>query len=819
MRLVAIMRTMLSLVQLSPWRPSTSGFRTPDSRRPAGRLNCGRPLPLAAALLLLAVAAGCGPSAPEPAQTADFVRDSLNGLPLPVAGKTVEVTKIESFGDPPRTRIAFRVDDELRESAYVPVTVEEACVRLGHDRDAFAAAVKTLGRLRMPERDELIEKLPPEVRFEDLYWRVAKQGDAVAWTGEVVAEYREGEWRFSNLKAEFPPEQTDARLEAASKLPKGAVRIDGPGSKNDFIERTAREQAFIKLAAEAERRVAERLEDEKIRLTEATKPGASWSFSLSMRDGPSVKLRATFVERSEDGERSTMLIVDPADPLQRGVWIGTLELAPAPEADGGKPRPRPTPDGWSLRLDLAPNSQAFPVGMPTKGLRIVPGGDGALRHADPTADLTLQPDSTPQKLVDVKQLGAQLREGTAPGQVWTGTFQHKDEASRRVRLTFLERRDEGGYVRAVLEEAESPFQPIVLQGVLGLTAGDLYGRPVRLKPVDASRNRQGALPIRDVQFVAALDGARSLQSEQLNLQPAEPIKDLQPARTRWKQAAAPGAVWKGKIQHVVPELKGTTGTFRFTIAEVRDDLGYVRVLVEGDKDSSQFRIYEGSVDQDDDSIDDFALVLRAKTTVRNHPGGIIVPWWSAFLGTRTDEESVHRFRLLPGGGMVGLSHIGEKIELTRDAEAVPPALDRASMVRLWREKLVAKSRWRGMLNNRPSGQKVEVELEVHSGPNDVDEVEIRVSMAKPKAIMGFRGTLRPDDDVKADGYALTLKKVAAGIGDSIVFGRVADVDLEFRLSPDGKRLLGVARRLDGPHPAWDEVLELEAVDAAPRTKP
>lgn len=768
----------------------------------------------------LVAGVGCGAKSPPAEETAAYVRSQLDDLSAPVAGKSIVVTNVESVGNPPRWLASIQVEDELKDDLYVRATLDEAFAHYAYDPQTFQKALERVALLRMPERAAVVAKSPKPAAFGALFRRTAKSGAPVAWTGKLYAELRDGRWHFSDLKPQFPAEFNDERQVAKAKLAPEAIRIDGPGDANGVVERIDQERNFVKLLESAEAKVVERLEAEKKRLFAASEPGKSWVWSVDDRSGTSTSFRASFIQRSDDGSQVLVLITNASNPLERGVWTGAIELAPAPTADDPLAAERPNPDGWLLRLAASRAGRAFPVHLSGSGLRLTAASDGQLTAAGANPAVAWTPDEKAPKIASLSTFTDLLAVGCKPGEVWEGELRVRDEPARDVRLTFLENRDDGQYVRTVLEAPALLHAPIVLQGTAGMSREEAVGRPVRLKPVKQMNPGELKYHPHEIELMLPLNGEPMLQNAELKLKRAAPIKDYAASPARWQRALQPGTVWNGKYQHVVPEFRGTTCTFKLTVAEVRNDLGYVRVVIEGDSDSSQFRVLEGSVKLTDEAIDDFALVLRAKTSSRNHPPGIIVDWWHAFFGTRLDDESVHRFRILPSGEeMVGVSSGGEIIELKRDADAETPAIDRASMVANWREHFTPAQRWQGMIRSRSLGAKEPIELAVKSGPNDVDEVEVLVRHTKSKFVAAYKGTLRPDSDVNANGYALQLKKQGKGVGKSLVFGEYDGIELEFRLDAAGPRLLGVARGTHGTHMPWDEILELQPQTAAKAAKP
>ena len=189
-------------------------------------------------------------------------------------------------------------------------------------------------------------------------------------------------------------------------------------------------------------------------------------------------------------------------------------------------------------------------------------------------------------------------------------------------------------------------------------------------------------------------------------------------------------------------------------------------------------------------------------------------WGGELFGVHPDQ---HLFRLSADGNtIIGRTDSGEQIQLTRDEKNSSVPLEKESVVKYWREKIIKGARWRGSLYNSKVDQKTDVELEVTS---DVDEIgNLTASMRIPKGPKGridFKGVLRLEDPQNSNAFALDLEKLNPGVDSpSPVFGRSTNLHVLFRFAASDEALLGYSGTGDSP---FEEVLELVRVVPASAT--
>ncbi|MFM7056176.1 MAG: hypothetical protein ACKO2P_04560 [Planctomycetota bacterium] len=244
-----------------------------------------------------------------------------------------------------------------------------------------------------------------------------------------------------------------------------------------------------------------------------------------------------------------------------------------------------------------------------------------------------------------------------------------------------------------------------------------------------------------------------------------------------------------------------------TVAESRDELSSIRVLVEDNDVRTRCRVLEGTLNRSDALVDSFALSLAGSrpATQPIHRGSAS---GGELFGVRPDPIL---FRLSPDGNtVIGRTDSGERMELTRDSQTFPVSLEKASVAAWWREKIVKGTKWRGSLCNSRVRQKTDVELQITS---DVDEMgNLSASMRIPKGPKGridFKGVLRLEDPQNSNAFALDPVKLTPGVDSpSPVFGRSTNIHVLLRFATPDKALIGCAG--DGNSP-YEEVLELVRV--------
>jgi hypothetical protein len=465
------------------------------------------------------------------------------------------------------------------------------------------------------------------------------------------------------------------------------------------------------------------------------------------------------------------------------------------------------------------SGSTFPVTSFRDELIFAPSAEGLKAWFDPSNPQILTADLDAPALPDTTTMAQSVRSWTAPGVVWEGLFHQPEQKSERMRMTFTEKRDEGQYVRAVVESLENPSLVSVFEGTVKTSLDALYGQPIRLKR-DTKHGISGSsrlfglgagMPAIDsLLLTPVIAESVTLHAGGLELKPVAPIQKFESNRTQWEAALTPGTRWTGKLLFGdAPQQKITV-----TIAEVRDELSYVRLLVEDNEVRTRCRVLEGTLNRSDALVDGYALTLSGSRPA-TQPWARRSAWGGELFGVHPDK---HQFRLTADGTkIIGRTDSGELIELTRDEHPSSIPLEKESAAAHWRQKIVKGARWRGSLYNSKVEQKTDVELEITSDVDETGNLTASIRIPKgPKGRIDFKGVLRLDDPENSNAFALDLEKLSPGVDSpSPVFGRYQNIHVHFRMGTNAGELLGYSDGLEGIASPYEEVLELLPVEAAP----
>jgi len=727
-----------------------------------------------------------------------------------------EITRQVSAGSPPLWTLDVKVTAKSTIDVFEHITLEEAQTWYQHDPRPYDEALRRARLLREPERSTTLEQQPKLEQTNRIYRKSLTAGEPFTFTTQVTAERKSGGWEFFSDPLHIQMVGLTRLAFARGDLPRDSLLIDRD-QENALTKLFAEQKRFVELVKQSEVEMAARLTREHQQLVAASRLWHAWRMDLPMRNGPPLRVRCQFLPRTAE-DRLAVLISNVDHAEERSVWTGQLELAAAPEQNDRQLRARPEPDGWSMSFAPAVAEEQSPLNDRITAICLAPDSKGRLvwlRRPEPPV---LVEDPNPPILPPHDQLVRKITDGATPGQVWEGILQYKGQAAERVRMTITERRNEGHYLRAVVELVDSPFVNAVFEGTVSTTVEAAYGIPIRLvrrTTAGPGTYRVNAIPLFSqgvvspvrIQLADSLDGKHDLSGSHLNLAIAKPVGTSAPHRDQWEQALQPGTQWSGTMTFGQQPASRIT----ITVAEVRDQGKYVRLTAVDPTMPNRFRVFEGALNSSDDTIDGYALTVT---------GLFPTP-----LPTQHDSGSnrdifgrgkaPQQFRLLPDGQtMVGISFSGqlEKLMLKKDEQKVEQSLLREDMAKLWRQQLTRDSRWRGPLTNLGANQTTEVELHVTSDVDPQGNLTATIMVpGQPQSKVDFAGTLRPDTSETANGYALTLIKKSSGVpSKSPVLGNVTrGKPTIFRIGTTGSELIGYAQQ--SVNELGPEVLELKRV--------
>jgi hypothetical protein len=763
--------------------------------------------------VLAGLLAGCA-SEPSAVELATFLRDGHREAQWPLTVEKATITRMEKGTDASQYQIEFSARDRLTEDLYSPASLDDAYVHHKHDIGAFNLSLKKVDQLRMPERAAAAARVPAARQFAGFYRKVRSASEVFDWTGTATARLEGKSWKFGDLKSNLPAELTDKSLTRRNQMVSDAIVI-GDGEAKGLAETIAEQQVFTAAIANAEKLMTTRLTRERQQVMDASTTGRSWLFSIPNRNGSPTQVRVRFLHRGDDGK--VVVLLSGADQLvQRSVWAGEVGLPPLPHEPGGRPGPRPKPDGWSIRIQPVIRTEIQPLVELDEPIVLSTTETGLLQWSNVSPPVTLTADTKAISLPDFKAMAGELKTATAAGQVWESPIHLPGSTSRRIRMTITENRDDGKHLRVVFELADNPYVVATFDGSIDTSMEAIYGVPVRLKRgvvAGPASSMAYHLPIfkddllgqRTLNLALSLDDKRELYGGGLTLTRARSIAGFAATSAEWRKVIKPGSRWTGNVSFADKNLLKAT----ITVAEVRDDGKYVRLTAEDPAVSNRFRVFEGSFDASDMASESFALTATAVGPA---------PFPTQHAGGQADlfglsNESI-RFRLLPGGKtLVGISRADELMSLTRD-DSASSSLAAADFAKLWQSKLARGTRWRGSLENVGVNQTAEVELEITSDISGERTFTATIGVPKkPRTKIAFNGLLQIDSTALVNGYALDLTKITTNAtkSESPILGSVSTGGhTYFRLNADGDTLIGYA--LPGPDEKGPEILSLKLVE-------
>ncbi len=547
-----------------------------------------------------------------------------------------------------------------------------------------------------------------------------------------------------------------------------------------------------------------KLQRQREELQAAIQPDQTWECRLPTPTGATRPVLATFLTDDQDASSALMLLTDPSDATRKSLWQGTMRLIQNGAALFG---PGESP-AWSLPLSRVSGDASFP----SDNLReiVLTSSNGSLTWVNLPEPVVMEQLPQPLDLPTMAELRIQIEQYTRPGQVWEGTLQEPSQASRRVRLTFTESRDDGQHVRAILESIDSGFAMSPFLGTIDWSPGMLIaGQPIRLVRQAQAMGSDEEWEIFRTPYLSPEihlgltdDGGLvgTAGSAQLQLSKADDIENFAPFADQWLAAMSAGTIWSG-----VMRLRDEPPTrVNLTLAEVRDDMGYVRLLFESVEDPHLFTIYEGAVNVADEVVDGFActmdIALNSPTQIPGRQHGLFGTWY----------ELSHAIRLSPDGERLLMrTDEGEQITFTRLDDSAPLPLDRSSFAETWQAACQSQLSYEGVLRNISVDISTGIRLDFLGEPDDLGNVSVMLTVIdKPTDRMRFDGTLQVGTDADVNAFALKLTKTGSGEGGSVLFGQSREGDLRLRLNADGRTLIGMA----GTDGNWVEFMELEVVE-------
>lgn len=538
-------------------------------------------------------------------------------------------------------------------------------------------------------------------------------------------------------------------------------------------------------------------------------PGQAWDFPIASPNGKILRARATFLKSKSDPDKVTLFVTDPSDGNRKSVWTGLV----TDHGASADPKLAGTivPDVMFL---FASGDVSLLNGA--RNFRMAIDEQNRLLWYAATGPVYLEKSTAPAGQPDIARLAEQLRVAISPGRTYQGTLQYPNEETRAVKLTFTEYRDDGQYVRAILEAGDSPFIAVPFVGTVDKSpAALLGGQPLRLVRKEQAMGASGEWPIfsrprlNDELHLGLSDNLElmgTVDNAQLKFKPGGSYPALLSRQEQWTRLLTAGSTWTGSLRY----REAPPRQVQITVAETREELSYIRLLAEDLSNPHIFCVYEGTVNRTDDYVDGFALRITRKTlSPLNHEELLVAREGLFGVG----NELWQMMRLSADGSTLYCRTVcGEELTLNRSATPAPRKFERQSAAEVWKAICNPEQVWEGVVRNIQFNQSATVRLQFLALPDALGKVAVRCTWVdQPRIRMDFGGALFLNDDVESNSFALKLNKLGVGQGNSMLFGQPGNVKLQFRLSTDGTTLIGMAGQSN-----WTELLELKKAIEPPK---
>ncbi|HEY1067166.1 MAG TPA: hypothetical protein VGE52_13690, partial [Pirellulales bacterium] len=390
---------------------------------------------------------------------------------------------------------------------------------------------------------------------------------------------------------------------------------------------------------------------------------------------------------------------------------------------------------------------------------------------------------------------AALREASAAGRTYSISVPQSAGAPVKLQMAFLPAIKDGPPFAVLITEEKNDVQRSVWTGDLTLPpAPDERGFGARPAPDGWTLGLRPAIagdsfPPQnrgEIRLVPTPDGLVWSATKPLPLVPSEKAAawpSFDEAKQAVEVATAPGQAWQGTLQYPGEP----TQAVRFTFTERRDGGQYSRACFEALDGASKAAAFEGVCQTDLPGVYGWPIQLKRV----------------ASSAARTDKPRLLALLYIEKTVTLGLDEQGQLIGRDSDGgvlrlKPVERADDYAPRVEQWTAALAPGKIWSGVLGygNDPPAK---VRLTVAETRDDQRYVRALLECeTDPQRFAVYEGALDRQDGA-IDGYSLSLvRKVGSPtrFGRSSTgneaFGIAGDGAVLFRLSPDGKRLIGVS---------------------------
>lgn len=708
-------------------------------------------------------------------------------------------------------RLNYLVTGKFVRSAFMQIDRAAALKRLGWDEDAVQQAAK---RLRvLPAGDAApAEQLNPLSSLPSNFFRSdSDEGVVRHFEGSCSARRRATKWAFENYdmklvdseKSAIGDVSLDTGVALTTSLPPDSMVINTDHGKATVQAAVSRMKDFFAAVDAVEKTVLEREQRLYQTLQSAVKKGNAWIYPIAMAGKPPISWKIDVVGSGDDGGLVRVLIRHPTDENLRRVFEGHINRAVIVDR-GPYHRPERIPPQIVLHQAGAGPS-LFYVG--DEQLRIVMDADDTtLRMFTNTTNAVLLAGTNDKSLPSETAAHAQLLERLTPGAQWTGSVTMEIGNYESVIFTVTNRKEDGSYLRVVAESVNDPYTIAVFEGTFNKS--HVYGWPIVLRAThsaigetklfnffrsDAPDLPYIALAMQDSGFVGSRGNDKIFLTATRQLEPWSERLNMV------RQLFSQGASFKGRLQE-----RHETKEIVLTIAEIRNDGDYIRVIAQLANEPQEIAIYEGRLRKEPEFIDGYSVELQ-----KRQPGTTSGKVFDRSQGTTLSLRLALDNSAVYGVLSQSRNHFTETMKLTRqpsNSEGVSMATnDFAAMIR---QKLIKGVYFRGALKDIENKRTLETTMRVMEANGDGITVELTSSGRAGGGRAVYQGILRLDD-LAVNGYCILLNKVEgtkppanprASFSPTAIKTRPTEIfdevvgktrTLRLAFSPDGEVLLGI----------------------------
>jgi len=692
---------------------------------------------------------------------------------LSVSNREVENLRVNQKGEN-QWQVTFDCREDALAPWVIPSSIESDLASLEERVQAVDASRSQLRRPELKKVEAIRKKIEGYI-FPKSFVVITDDDSSVVWNCEGIYTPGGDGGNLTLTKIACQNNTPFQDLRELTQMSPNLSILDGSAA-DPLVKYIALVQEYEGKIESLKRSMQERLAEEKRRLEEFVSANTCYAAVVE------ASTALIYAESLSDRDFVSGVIVDPQDTFSRCVFRGELQLVDSNAHDG-----------WILSFDNAdPNLCAF-----SRKFRnpITFAYDTELGEYQAFSAGKLSKLEPSDHTIPVVKIGSdRFRVGTT----FEGLELVPGKASQSFTATVTYWNPVEHSARLITEVPSKPHMFSVFQGTLNFDAPHHLGLPMKFQRVAGGmhgNSRSDGTQLfrystKEPLYIIVGEGEKSLGkigTAEIRLQ-ATPSSEssIELAEDRWMTALRPGVVWEGTSKW----RSEASQEVRLVVAENRNNGQYVRLMLEKESNPTQFVVIEGAI-QSGVQADAYGFLGFQKGTATYNDTGE----YYGVLFSRWEDENAKSTRLTPNGQLLHIiTKSGESATLTRSQDTFPvDSLTTDSFQVAWTKALELGKTWNGTIVNESQNQKAEVVLSVTAFERMGDEVQLDIRLKGMRSGgASYSGSLTRTDDA-INGFALTVKKVKGGAGSSTILGsNWSDVQIQFRLTPDSKSLVGRA---------------------------